>query len=44
LKRPAELLRNHAVNDMLFAGHQKAEKLFVDNPVMRFLTGRRKGD
>jgi hypothetical protein len=42
LKKPMEPLRNHAVNDMLFAGHQKAEKLFVDNPVMRFLTGRHK--
>jgi hypothetical protein len=42
--KTAEPLRNHAVNDILFAGHQKAEKLFVDNPVMRFLTGRHKED
>jgi hypothetical protein len=32
-------LVNHAVNDMVFAGHKKAEKIFEQNPVMRFLTG-----
>ena len=41
-KKPIPSLSNHAMNDMVFAGHQKAEKIFVDNPVMRFLTGKRK--
>ncbi|GHV37467.1 hypothetical protein AGMMS49546_05300 [Spirochaetia bacterium] len=37
-----DYLRNHAVNDMVFSGHKKAEKIFEDNPVMRFLTGKNK--
>ena len=35
-------LSNHAMNDVVFAGQQKAKKIFVDNPVMRFLTGKTK--
>ena len=40
--KPIPALSNHAMNDMVFAGYQKAEKIFVDNPVMRFLTGKGK--
>jgi len=40
-KKPIPALSNHAMNDMVFAGHQKTRKIFVDNPIMRFLTGKK---
>jgi len=40
--KPIPELSNHAMNDMVFAGKEKARKIYTDNPVMRFLTGKNK--
>jgi hypothetical protein len=39
-KKPGHYLCNHAVNDLLFSGSKRTKKIFEDNPVMRFLTGK----
>lgn len=42
-ERPAgPALRNHAVNDAEFHGRDTAKKIFEDNPIMRFLSGKGK--
>jgi len=38
------VLVNHAVNDMEFGARKKAERIFSDNPVMRMLGGKQRGD
>jgi hypothetical protein len=39
-EKPKNYLYNHAVNDVVFSGTKRAEKIFEDNPVLRFLTGK----
>jgi hypothetical protein len=39
-RKPENYLHNHAVNDVAFSGTKRAEKIFEDNPVLRFLTGK----